>query len=674
MDKIRLSKNIVLDCLSSALIIDNNAQNIVPLDNLEFQVLKYLVEHKEVVVTKDELLALWPSRVVMDHSLARVMSILRKKLGDSSKNPTFIKTLNRQGYLYIGLNSAVTDTQIASEKIKRSIPILPLIFAVSLLLLLSTIWYFSSDSRPNEQFIYQTEIIVDPDTQKQDLSINQSGSHLAYSARTLGQEYWFLRVKSLRTNSVIDHKIDDVNTSHPIWLDDNTLVFQHKSENECSIKKISLLPTGQLSDVSNITSCNRNSASQTMAALTNSSVIVAEVSPLNGRSLIHLLDISSGKKSVIEQSENDDSEIYFLQTSPDRKHLVTLSTANWFSTTIKLYDIDDFKNEIWRKEIKNILYTVALTNEKLTYINEYGGVSVSYFNSNQVESLNAIFTSKVYSPMAHENNIFLLEGLYASTNLTLVNFLTNKVKDISHFNGANMTLPKQVNNKQFLFVSNQSGKNQLWLASIDSGEAKQLTVLDRSYNISSYDVDGLLNRIAMTTQFGVLVLNKENNGQYKVLTSIPDAQDPVIYEGLLFYTKIRSDGTDIYQYDLLTQVEQLYIKDGYKLVQDAGYFYYIKYFQPGIWRVSINDKNHFFETPLESLTLEQWYIKNGELYLLNESQMIKYNLEQQTLQSFENIQCSEPEVWRTNSCINIQDAPRANRIIKISKKRLPKGK
>jgi hypothetical protein len=178
----------------------------------------------------------------------------------------------------------------------------------------------------------------------------------------------------------------------------------------------------------------------------------------------------------------------------------------------------------------------------------------------------------------------------------------------------------------------------------------------------------------MTTQFGVLVLNKENNGQYKVLTSIPDAQDPVIYEGLLFYTKMRPDGTDIYQYDLLTQVEQLYIKDGYKLVQDAGYFYYIKYFQPGIWRVSINDKNHFFETPLESLTLEQWYIKDGDLYLLNESQMIKYNLEQQTLQSFENIQCSEPEVWRTNSCINIQDAPRANRIIKISKKRLPKGK
>lgn len=674
MDKIRLSKHVVLDCLNTVLIIDDNTQNTVSLDNLEFQVLKYLVEHKEIVVTKEELLALWPSRVVMDHSLARVMSILRKKLGDSSKNPTFIKTLNRQGYLYIGLNSPVTNTQIASEKIKRSISILPLLIITSLIIILSTIWYLSSDSYPNERFIYQTEIIVDPDTQKQELSINQSGSHLAYSARNLDEEHWFLRVKNLRTNNVVDHKIDEVNTTYPIWLDDNTLVYQHQSANECAINKLSLLSTGQLSQAINIAKCNISSAGQSMAVLNKTTVLVAEVSPIHGRSLLHQLDVTSGIKSVIEQNQNDGSEIYFIQTSPDRKYLVTLSTANWFTSIIKLYDIDDLKNAIWHKEIKSILYTVALTNEQITYINEFGGVSVSYFNSNQVESLSAIFTAQVYSPLSHENNTFLLEGLYASTHLSLVNFLTNKVKDISYFNAASITLPKQVNDNKYIFVSNQSGINQLWLASIDYGEAKQLTVLDRSYNISSFDVDGLLNRIAITTQFGVLVLSKEDNGQYNVLISIPNAQDPVVYEGLLFYTKIRPDGTDIYQYDLLTQVEKLYIKDGYKLVKDADNFYYIKYFESGIWRVNMNEKDHLFETPLESLTSEQWYIKNDELYLLNESQIIKYNLQQQAIQSFENTQCSEPEVWGDNSCLNIQDVPRANRIIKISKKRLLKEK
>jgi len=675
MDKIRLSKSVVLDCLNAALIIDNNAENIVPLDNLEFQVLKYLVEHKDVVVTKEQLLSLWPSRVVMDHSLARVMSIVRKKLGDSSKKPTFIKTLNRQGYLYIGLNFDASANDIKRAKIKRNRAMLSTIVVIVLLLLLCLIWYMGlSSSSSNEKFIYQTEIIVDPDSQKQDLSINRSGNQLAYSARNLGQENWFLRVKNLRTNIVVDHQVDNANIFHPIWLDNKTVIFQQKSLGECLIKKISLLSTGRLSQPSRISPCNKNSASQTMAVLTQSTILIVEPSPPNGRLSIKLLDVASGQKSIIELSEDNDSEIYFIQTSPDRKYFVTLSTSNWFSTTIKLYRTENFNNIIWQKEVNSILYTVALSNEKISYVDEYGGVSVSDFNRNQAESLNTIFTSKVYSPLAHGNDIFLLEGLYASTNLSLVNLLTNKVKDMTHFNGVDMTLPKQVNNKKFLFVSNQSGKNQLWLDSIDSGQAQQLTVLERSYNISSFDIDGLLNRIALTTQFGVLVLHKDNNGQYQELISISNAQDPIIYEGLLFYTKMRSDGTDIYQYDLLTQIEQLYIKDGYKMVQDTGYFYYIKYFQPGIWRVRLNEKKRFYETPLDNLTSEQWSIKNGELYVLNENQMIKYNLELQTLQSFKNTKCSEPDIWRTSSCINIQDAPRANRIVKISKKRLPKGR
>ena len=676
MDKIRLSKKIVLDCLNTALIIDHNTDDIVVLDNLEFQVLKYLVEHKGVVVTKDELLSLWPTAVVMDHSLARVMSIIRKKLGDSSKQPKFIKTLNRQGYLYLGLNCPVSVHDIKPSKIKTSVSISLMPVVMVLFILSCIIGYFllNTDPNRNEQFIYQTEVIVDPETQKQDLSINRNGSYLAYSARNLAQESWFLRVKSLRTNTVVDHQVDNANISQPVWLDNKTLVFQHRTFGQCLIKKITLLSTGQLSQASDVTSCNKNSVNLAMAGLTANSLLIVEPSTVNGSAKIHLLDLASGKKSILDDSESTDSEIYFIQTSPDSKHVVTLSTSNWFSTTIKLYAIDDFKNEIWHKEVQNILYTVALSNERITYINEYGGVSVNNFINNQTELLNTIFTSQVYSPLANNNDIFLLEGLYASSNLTLVNFLTNVSKDITQFDGVNITLPKQVNSENYLFLSNQSGKNQLWLASINGGKAKQMTVLERSYNISSFDADGLLNRIALTTQFGVLVLHKDSKGQYQELISIPNAEDPVIYEGLLFYTKIGLDGTDIYQYDLLTDVEQLYIKDGYKLVQDSGYFYYIKYFQPGIWRAHINEETRFFDTPFDNLASEQWHIKNGELYLLHENELIKYNLQQKSEMTFKNVDCNEPDVWLTNSCIKIQDAPHANRIVKISKKSIIKEK
>jgi DNA-binding winged helix-turn-helix (wHTH) protein len=661
MDNIRLSKNIILDCLNTSLIID---QKIVSLDNLEFQVLKYLVEHKDIVVTKEELLSLWPSTVVMDHSLARVLSIVRKKLGDSSKKSRFIKTLNRQGYLYVGLNSAVNanDIELLQSKSRVSL-ISSTIVAVILLLGL----YFSNillDIDNTKQVIYRTEIIVDPEIQKQDLSINQNGVQLAYSARILGQEFWFLRIKDLRTNRQVDHRIDNTNISSPIWLDNQTIVFQSRSFEECEIKKMYLLASGELSAAVTIDSCNISSTNQAMATLTENQLVIANTSLTNALSV---LDITTGAKSALVSASNQDSEIYFIQTSPDRNYLATLSTSNWFSTIIKLYHVSDFDNEVWQKEVKNILYTVALSNTHLTHVNEYGGMSEQNILSEKIAPLNAVFTSTIYSPLTHSNDIFLLEGLYSSTNVALVNISTSNVKEITHFNGVNVSLPKQVNNDNFIFVSNQSGKNQIWLASFDDEIAKQLSVFERSYNISSIDVDTSLNRIALTTQFGVVMLNKDNAGQYQEVISIPNAELPVIHEGSLFYTKSHAEGTDIYQYDLLTNSEQLYIKDGYKLIKDAGYLYYIKYFQTGIWQRSFSDGDRFFSTPFGHLTLERWNVHNGILYLLIENQLAKYDLDKSLVIPFENIQCSEPDIWLESSCIFIQETSNANRIVRISR-------
>jgi DNA-binding winged helix-turn-helix (wHTH) protein len=671
MDKIRLSKNIVLDCLNTTLIINHNAhQETVQLDNLEFQVLKYLVEHKDIVVTKEELLSLWPSTVVMDHSLARVLSIVRKKLGDSSKKSTFIKTLNRQGYIYVGLNSVTDTTDIELSKNKNHILLFSMTITVVLLAFCFYLWNsLVSGGKPeqNTQSIYRTEIIVDPEVQKQDLDINRSGSQLAYSARNLGQEYWFLRIKNLRTNKFIEHRIDNTNISSPVWLDEQTIVFQSRSFEQCLIKKITLQSSGLLSEASTISSCNLNSTNQGMAALTENSVIVVNSLLAKSSSGMYALDIVTGEQNNLGGSASQENEIYFVRTSPDRKYLVTLSTSSWFSTMIKLYHVNDIENEIWHKEVKRVLYTVALSNKQLTHVNEYGGMSVNNFINEDVTSLNAIFTSTIYNPLAHDSDIFLLEGLYASSNLALMNLSTKNVKEITHFEGVNVSLPKQINSDDFIFVSNQSGKNQIWLASFDDSIAKQLTVFERSYNISSIDIDTSLNRIALTTQFGVVMLNKDNVGQYQELISIPNAELPVIHEGSLFYTKVRSEGTDIYQYDLLTNTEQLYIKDGYKLVKDAENFYYIKYFQPGIWKKSFTENDQLLSTPFGHLTLERWSMLDGKLYLLNEGQLVKYDLVTKLVTDLKSMQCSEPDIWQEDACIFIQEVPNANRIVKMSK-------
>jgi predicted ATPase/DNA-binding winged helix-turn-helix (wHTH) protein len=64
-----------------------------------FAVLMFLLEHRDRVVSKRELLAaVWPDVSVSETSLARAISLLRTALGESALAPRVIRTVSRHGY------------------------------------------------------------------------------------------------------------------------------------------------------------------------------------------------------------------------------------------------------------------------------------------------------------------------------------------------------------------------------------------------------------------------------------------------------------------------------------------------------------------------------------------------------------------------------------------------
>ncbi len=66
------------------------------------QVLRYLIEHRERSVTKEELLQnVWEGIAVTDDALVQIIVELRKLLGDDSRQPRFIKTIPKAGYRFI---------------------------------------------------------------------------------------------------------------------------------------------------------------------------------------------------------------------------------------------------------------------------------------------------------------------------------------------------------------------------------------------------------------------------------------------------------------------------------------------------------------------------------------------------------------------------------------------
>jgi len=86
-----------LDVASSSLRVGDRE---IELRSKSFEVLRYLIENADRVVTKEELIkAIWPNAIATDESLAHCVSEVRNAIGDGEHN--IIKTVSRRGYRFV---------------------------------------------------------------------------------------------------------------------------------------------------------------------------------------------------------------------------------------------------------------------------------------------------------------------------------------------------------------------------------------------------------------------------------------------------------------------------------------------------------------------------------------------------------------------------------------------
>jgi eukaryotic-like serine/threonine-protein kinase len=82
----------------------------IPLPPRAVAALAYLIAHRDRIVDKDELIAAaWRDVAVTDDSLVHAISVLRRALGDDPARPSFIETVPRRGYRFIGPLIAETE-------------------------------------------------------------------------------------------------------------------------------------------------------------------------------------------------------------------------------------------------------------------------------------------------------------------------------------------------------------------------------------------------------------------------------------------------------------------------------------------------------------------------------------------------------------------------------------
>src|SRR5262245_11205826 len=102
----------------------------VAIEPKAFDLLAYLIENRERVVSKDDLIAaVWDGRIVSDTALFTRINAARTAIGDSGEAQRLIKTLLRKGLRFVG---AVREEQqlsgVAEAGTKPEKPAAPLPF------------------------------------------------------------------------------------------------------------------------------------------------------------------------------------------------------------------------------------------------------------------------------------------------------------------------------------------------------------------------------------------------------------------------------------------------------------------------------------------------------------------------------------------------------------------
>ena len=112
----------------------SRGSELIAVAPLVFDTLAHLIENRERVISKDDLLgAVWRGRIVSESTLATHINAVRKAVGDSGEEQRLVRTVARKGFRFVGVvtearltaGSGPSTTAEADEAQFRTTPLLP---------------------------------------------------------------------------------------------------------------------------------------------------------------------------------------------------------------------------------------------------------------------------------------------------------------------------------------------------------------------------------------------------------------------------------------------------------------------------------------------------------------------------------------------------------------------
>lgn len=445
----------------------------IKLEVRESAVLAYFCKHPNQQITRNELIDnVWQGQVITDNAVNRVITKLRKALGDDAKNSKFIKTLPRIGYKFIANTSQIEVNKLENpNRIKHSFS-WKIAAIIALLVALAYSFLTPQKSKP----IKIVKALTRDAGLESDAVISPNGKYLSYSSQ---RKRWNkLVIKNVATGVISQLSDNAGNASSASWsADSNNLIYLYNNNSVCQIKRV-YLSNNNITKEEVIHNCPIGSYGQVAYTHDNTKIVYSEKKVGNQPYLLYSLDLESDYKKKLNQPPTYNAgHIFFdLHPSEDKVLLSTPDAEQWHA-----FYLIDLKESILTYLFKKDEYICCAifdhTGSKIVVMGPYPNeslIEMNFTGSNVSTIINKTHLIDSISRIGNGTD-YIYSGSHLNLNISFYDEKLNTSIPIIDSSVVDR-LPTISNDaEKLVYISREANTAQVWIHDTNSHSKTQLT-------------------------------------------------------------------------------------------------------------------------------------------------------------------------------------------------------
>jgi DNA-binding winged helix-turn-helix (wHTH) protein len=464
----------LFDSQAQQLIKDNET---VQLEPISCDLLLCLVNHQSQIVSKDNLIAhVWKNRIVSDSAITRVISMLRKHLGDDPVKPTYIRTIQKQGYLLLAPVRELSEQESKNYQNKKikSLNRLLTVQNISILILFGITVWLSIDNiiKSQQPEVNANQIKIEPVVtekgQEAFVALSPNDEFIIYSHTVKNGGFYHLYQKELSSGKVLQltqGAHNDLGAS--VGSRGKTVYFARLVPGKsCHIMELDLTLFEKTEPLP-IVECSKSLGFSNVSAHPNMNDIF--YIDLSNRQYVYRYNKETKEKIRVSNPNTSNVSDYYQKLSPDGEKLAFVRTDNGANQVVlKRLDNLDYEKVIWSsngpylhsiswsKDSNEIIFFEKRFNQFIYYNLESDDVTYSILNDNRLNSLtNQRGDGGVYAVLGNQTQ-------YDISSISLTPEIAHQQK-LLIASTANDKNAVQLNKTSTVYVSDRSGMFQFWL-------------------------------------------------------------------------------------------------------------------------------------------------------------------------------------------------------------------